>query len=36
MEVSQVWNRMIAFVKNETEETERGVVPTHQDQFLSQ
>lgn len=36
MEVSQVWNRMIAFVKNETEETERGVAPTHQDQFLSQ
>jgi|TARA_B100000959_G_scaffold196728_2_gene205738 hypothetical protein len=36
MEVSQIWNRMIAFVENETEETERDVAPTRQDQFLSQ
>ena len=36
MEVSQAWNRMMAFLKNETEETKRDVAPTHQDQFLSQ
>jgi len=36
MEVSQAWDRMIAFLKNETEESERGVAPTHQNQLLSQ
>lgn len=36
LEVSQVWNRMVAFVKNETEETEQGMSPVRQGQFLSQ
>jgi hypothetical protein len=37
IEVNEAWNRMVAFVKNEVEETERGIKPTRpREQFVPQ
>ncbi|MFP6866752.1 MAG: hypothetical protein VCA35_12470 [Roseibacillus sp.] len=37
IEVNEAWNRMVAFVKNEVEETERGIIPTRpREEFVPQ
>lgn len=36
LEINQVWSRMVAFVKDEVEETERGILPTPRDSLLPQ